>query len=98
MQKPSDNWKKLRSASLELARRKIIEPLEAVYVALLGASALYLVGFLYLTFASQPGEYELFAGVFISIVAIAGVLVPILTGSALTLRLADRRWRNLFYD
>ena len=98
MQPPSDNWKKLRRASLERARRNMIEPLEAVYAALLVVSALYLVGFLSLTFASQPGEYTLLAGAYISIVAVAGVLVPILTGSALTLRFADRRWRNLFLD
>ena len=46
MQIPSDQWKKLRRAALERARRKMIEPLEVVHLALLGASALYLVGFL----------------------------------------------------
>ena len=98
MQRPSDNWNKLRKASLERARRNMIEPLEPVYLASLGANALYLVGFLNLSFADQPSEYTLLSGAFISIVALAGVLVPFLTGSALTLRLADQRWRNLFHD
>jgi len=98
MQRPSEIWNKLRKASLERARRNLIEPLEPVYLALLGASALYLAGFLNLTFAGQPSEYTLFSGACISIVALAGVLVPFLTGSALTLRLTDQRWRNLFDD
>ena len=95
MQKPSDQWKKLRRATLERARRKTIEPLEFVHFTLLGASALYLAGFLRLSFFNQPGEYTLIAGGFVLAVAFAGFLVPFLTGSALTLHFAGKRFDRL---
>jgi hypothetical protein len=98
MRKPNDNWKKLRRAALERARRNISEPFEPAYLALLGASALYLVGFLRLTFASQQSEYTWIAGCFVLAVAIAGLLVPFLTGSVLALYLADKRLGRLLSE
>lgn len=98
MQKPSDQWKKLRRAALERARRNMIEPLEVVHLALLGASALYLAGFLRLNLFVQNGEFSLASGAFILLAAAAGLLVPVLTGSALTLHLADRRLGNLLRE
>ncbi|WP_299502481.1 hypothetical protein [uncultured Roseobacter sp.] len=95
MQKPSDHWKKLRRAALERARRNMIEPLEVVPLALLGASALYLVGFLRLNLFGQNGEFSLASGAFVLLAAAAGLLVPVLTGSVLTLRFADRRLARL---
>lgn len=98
MQKPSDQWKKLRRAALERARRNMIEPLEAVHLALLGASALYLAGFLRLNLFGQNGEFSLVSGAFILLVAAAGLIVPVLTGSALTLHFADRRLGKLLRE
>jgi len=95
MQKPSDQWKKLRRAALERARRKMIEPLEVVHAALLGTSALYLAGFLRLSFFSQSNEYNLIAGALVLAVAVSGLLVPVLTGSALTLHFAEKRLERL---
>ncbi len=95
MQKPSDQWKKLRRAALERARRKMIEPLQVVHLALLGASTLYLAGFLRLNYLSQSNEYNFVAGAFVLAVAVSGFLVPVLTGSALTLHLADKRLGRL---
>ena len=95
MQKPSDQWKKLRRAALERARRNMIEPLEFVHLALLGASVLYLAGFLRLNLFGQTGEFSLASGAFILLAAAAGLLVPVLTGSVLTLRFADRRLARL---
>ncbi len=95
MQKPTDQWKKLRRAALEPARRNMIEPLEVVHLALLGASTLYLAGFLRLHLFGQTGEFSLAYGVFVLLIAAAGLLVPVLTGSALTLHLTNRRLRKL---
>ena len=98
MRKPSDQWKKLRRAALERARRNMIEPLEVIHLALLGASALYLAGFLRLHLFGQTGEFSLASGVFVLLVAAAGLLVPVLTGSAVTLHLADRRLGQLLRE
>lgn len=98
MQKPSDQWKKLRRAALERARRNMIEPLEVVHLALLSASGLYLAGFLRLNLFGQNGEFSLASGAFILLVAAAGLLVPVLTGSALTLHFTDRRLGKLLRE
>ena len=42
MQKPSDQWKKLRQATLERAYRKLAQPLEPVLLLLLICSSVYL--------------------------------------------------------
>ena len=98
MQRSSDQWKKLRRAVLERARRKMIEPLEVVHLALVGTNVLYLAGFLHLNLFNQPSEYTLTAGGFVFAVAVAGLLVPVLTGSALTLYFADKRLRGLLVE
>ena len=98
MQRPSEKWKKLRSAALERARRNVIEPLEVVHLALVGASALYLAGFLRLNVFGQTGEFSMASGAFILLAAAGGLLVPVLTGSALTLHFADRRLGKLLRE
>ena len=98
MQKPSDQWKKLRRAALERARHNMIEPLGVVHLALLGASALCLAGFLRLSLFVQNGEFSLASGAFILLAAAAGLLVPVLTGSALTLHFTDRRLGKLLRE
>ncbi|WP_340244750.1 hypothetical protein [Sulfitobacter pontiacus] len=98
MQKPSDNWKKLRRATLERARRNAVEPLEPLYTVLLVASALYLIGFLRLSFGGQPHDFTLISGAAIFAVALSGILVPILSGSVITLRLADRQLNKLIEE
>jgi len=98
MQKPSDNWKKVRRAALERARRNMIGPLEVIHLALLGASALYLAGFLRFNLFGQTGDFSLASGAFVLLVAVAGLLVPVLTGSALTLHFTDRRLGKLLRE
>ena len=95
MQKPSDQWKKLRRVTLERTRRNIVEPLEPLHLVLLATSALYLIGFLRLTFAGQPYDFTWISGAGILTMALSGVLVPILTGSVLTLHFTSRRLDRL---
>ncbi len=95
MQKPSDQWKKLRRATLERARRNVIDPLEPLHTVLLAASALYLIGFFRLSFTGQPYEFTWISGAAIFVVALSGLLVPILTGSVLTLQFIHRKLETL---
>ncbi|WP_300058492.1 hypothetical protein [uncultured Roseobacter sp.] len=98
MQKPSDQWKKLRRAALERARRSIVEPLNTLYMGLLAASAVYLIGFLRLTFAGQPDGFTLISGAAILTFGLSGLLLPILTGSVITLQFAERRFAKLIEE
>lgn len=98
MQKPSENWKRLRRSALERARRNTIKPLEPLCKVYIGASALFLVGFLRFRFMDQPTEFIWFEGASIIAVAIAGALIPILFGSVLTLHFADRKLERLLSE
>lgn len=98
MQEPSDQWAKLRRAVLERAKRNMSEPLAVIYPVLLVASALYLAGFLRLSFIGAPSEFTWLTGSFILLVGFCGVLLPFLTGSVLTLRFAERRIENLLLE
>lgn len=98
MQKPSDNWKRLRRAVLERVHQDTIERLEPIFMVYLIASAVYLAGFLHFNFIHQPLEYSWLAGVTIISVAISGVLVTLLTGSVLTLFLTSKRLERLINE
>ena len=98
MQKPSENWKRLRRSALERARRNTIEPLEPLCKVYMGASALFLVGFVRFRFMDQPAEFTWFAGAFVIAVTIAGALLPILLSSMLTLHFADRKLERLISE
>lgn len=98
MQKQSDHWKKLRRAALQRARRNIVEPLEPLHTVLLVASALYLIGFLRLTFVGEPNDFTLMSGAAIFAVALSGLLLPVLTGSVITLQFAERRFAKLIEE
>lgn len=95
MQKPSENWKRVRQATLERAQRTAIEPLSPLYTFYFGVSALYLAGFFYFSFIDQSTEYSWLAACLVICVAIAGALVPVLTGSVLTLHFASQRLHRL---
>ncbi len=95
MQEPSENWKKLRRASLERARRLAVEPLEALFTIHVAVCLYYVVGCLCLQFFDQGPTFSALEAVQLLSVAAAGILVPVLTGSVLTLHFADRRLRRL---
>ncbi len=95
MQEPSNNWKRIRRAALERARRSAIDPLSPIYIVYLGVSALYLAGFSYFYFFDQSTEFSLLTACLIICVAVSGTLVPVLTGSVLTLRFTSQRLTRL---
>lgn len=91
MRKPSDQWKKLRRASLERARRNAIDPLAPLHWLYALACVVYLAGFVALQFHPGGTDLSVLLAVVLVPVAIAGLLIPLLTGSVLTLHFASRR-------
>ncbi|MEH6645271.1 hypothetical protein [Sulfitobacter sp.] len=95
MQSPSDNWKRIRRAALERAQRNAIDPLSPLYNIYSGVSALYLAGFLHFNFFDYSTDFNWFTACLIICVAVAGALVPVLTGSVLTLHFITVKFERL---
>jgi len=98
LERPSKKWQGARRAALERARSAAIEPLVPLYTIYAVVCVCYLAGFLRFQFFDSTTEFTLFAAVQIVIVAIAGALVPFLTGSVLTLHFANLKLRRLAAD
>ena len=95
MQPPSNKWKRIRRAALERAQRTAIDPLSPLYDLYVGVCALYLAGFVHFTFFDYGTEFSWFTACLIVCVALAGALVPVLTGSVLTLHFAGKKMERL---
>ncbi len=98
MQKPSDNWKRIRRAALERAQRTTIDPLSPLYTIHLGVCAVYLAGFLHFSYISNGADFSLFSAVLLIVVAISGSLVPLITGSVITLHFTSLRLQKLINE
>lgn len=98
MKKASENWKRTRRAALERAHRTTIDPLSPLYNIYMGVTALYLAGFLHFNFFDYSTEITLFKACLIICVAVAGALVPVLTGSILTLHFASKKLERLIAE
>jgi len=95
MQPPSDNWKRIRRATLERAQRNAIEPFAPLYTVYMCVCAVYLAGFVHFKFLAHDAELNLLTASLLITAAIAGMLVPLLTGSVITLHFASRRLERL---
>jgi hypothetical protein len=98
MQKPSENWKRIRRAALERAQRTSVDPLSPLYDLHLGVCAVYLAGFFHFNFFDYSAEFSWFKACLIICVAAAGALVPLLTGSVLTLHFASKKLERLIAE
>jgi len=98
MQRPSDNWKRIRRAALERAQRTVTDPLSPLYDFYVGVCAVYLAGFLHINFFERGAEINWFTACLIICVAVAGAFVPLLTGSVLTLHFAIKRLDRLIAE
>ena len=98
MKKPSENWKRIRRAALERAQRTAIDPLSPLYDLYLGVCAVYLAGFLHFNFFEYGTEFTWFKACLIVCVAVAGALVPVLTGSVLALHFASKKLERLIVE
>ena len=98
MQPPSDNWKRIRRAALERAQRTAFDSLSSLYEIYVGVCALYLAGFVHFNFFDYGAEFSWFAASLIVCVALAGALVPVLTGSVLTLHFANKKLERLIAE
>lgn len=95
MQKPSENWKRIRRAALERAQRTAIDPLSPLYDLYVGVCAVYLAGFLHFNLFERGTDFSWFTACVVVCVAVAGALVPVLTGSILTLHLTSKKLERL---
>ncbi|MCC5970160.1 MAG: hypothetical protein JJU15_09430 [Pararhodobacter sp.] len=95
MERPSKNWQDARRAALERARRTVIDPLTPLHTVYFVACVCYLVGLVRFQFFDPSAGFTWITATQLLIVAIAGAVVPILTGSVLTLHLANRKLQRL---
>ena len=95
MNGPSKSWRNARRAALERAERAVIDPLEPLFTIYASVCVFYLVGFLRFQFFDHTAGYTWIETIQILTVAAAGILVPILTGSVLTVHFASRRLRKI---
>lgn len=95
MNTPSKKWKSMRRAILERAQRNAIEPLETLFTIHVAVCTYYVLGFLRFQFLDHSAAFTLAETIQLLTVAVAGVLVPILTGSVLTLHFASRKLQKL---
>ena len=98
MQPPSDNWKRIRRAALERVQRTAIDPLSPLYDLYVGVCALYLAGFLHFNIFERGTDFSWFTACIVICVAVAGALVPVLTGSILTLHFASKKLERLIAE
>lgn len=85
MQSPSKNWKNLRCAVLERAQRSSVERFTPIHTIYACVCIFYLAGFLSLYFSNEPFQAGWMTVSQIVLVAIAAVLVPLLTGAVVML-------------
>ncbi len=95
MEKPSTKWRNVRRAAIERVHRTAIEPLEPLLTIYAAVCFCYLAGFLRFQFFEPTEGFTWIVVVQLSIVVVAGALVPLLTGSVLTLYFARRRIQRL---
>ncbi len=98
MQKPSESWKRIRRAALERGKRTAIDPLSPLYDLYLSVCAVYLAGFLHFNFFERGTDFGWFTACLIICIAVAGALVPVLTGSVLTLHFASKKMVRLIAE
>jgi len=98
MKKASENWKRTRQAALERAQRTTIDPLSPLYNIYLGVSALYLAGFIHFNFFDYGTDFSWFTACLIICVAVAGALVPVLSGAVFTLHFASKKLERLIAE
>ena len=95
MEKPSKNWNGIRQAVLDRARRSAIEPLEPLFKIHAAVCIYYVVGCMYFQLFDRPETLSLIESIQLLTVALAGILVPVLTGTVFTLHFASERLQKL---
>ncbi|MGR3702462.1 MAG: hypothetical protein ACU0A4_10265 [Paracoccaceae bacterium] len=76
----------------------MIDPLTPLHTVYFGACVCYLAGLVRFQFFDPSTGFTLITATQLLIVAIAGAVVPILTGSVLTLHLANRKFQRLMAE
>jgi len=95
MNGPSKKWLRVRRATLDRAERMIVNPLEPLFTIYALVCAFYVVGSFQIRFFEHAPGFTWIEAIHILAVATAGILVPVLTGSILTLHFTSRRLERL---
>ena len=95
MEKPSKEWQLLRRATLERAKKNTVQALSPIYSAFFLASFIYLACFSLLFFGGAPTQFTWLLGSFVIAAAISGLILPVLTGAALTLYFTHKKLEYL---
>ncbi len=95
MNGPSNNWLSARRAVLDRAERKVFGPLSPLFTIYAVVCVYYVIGALRFQFFDQTVTFTWIEAIQILTVAVAGLLVPVLTGSVMMLHFTGRRLQML---
>ena len=92
MNKPSKQWQQIRRATLDRARRQVIDPMQPITTLFVATVLLYSAGFVRLNTLAETGQnYTWLDALQILGTAVSGLLVLILSGAVLTLGFISMR-------
>lgn len=98
MQKPSDQWKRTRLATLARLQRTAFDPLFPIFCCHLWACVLFLIGFMHFSVFDQGYGYTIFTALLAICSAVAGALIPVLSGSVVALYFVNTRLNRLIRE
>ncbi|MFT6451746.1 MAG: hypothetical protein ACJA06_001232 [Halocynthiibacter sp.] len=92
MKKPSKQWQQARRATLDRARRQVIDPMQPLTTLFVATFLLYSAGFVRLNMLAETGQnYTWLDALQILGTAVSGLLLLILSGAVMTLGIMSMR-------
>ena len=92
MNKPSNEWQQVKHATLDRARRQVIDPMQPITTLFVATVLLYSAGFVRLNILAETGQnYTWLDALQILGTAVSGLLVLILSGAVMTLGFMSMR-------
>lgn len=92
MNKPSKQWQQIRRATLERARRQVIDPMQPLTTLFVATVLLYSAGFVRLNILAKTGQnYTWLDALQILGTAVSSLLLLILSGAVMTLGFMSMR-------
>lgn len=92
MNEPSKQWQQIRRATLDRARRQVIDPMQPLITLFVATVLLYSAGFVRLNILAETGQnYTWLDALQILGTAVSGLLLLILSGAVMTLGVMSMR-------
>ena len=92
MNEPSKQWQQIRRATLDRARRQVIDPMQPLITLFVATVLLYSAGFVRLNMLAETGQnYTWLDALQILGTAVSGLLLLILSGAVMTLGFVSTR-------